>query len=246
MVACIFLGSALAAAAFGVLAAWLAPEWLEESATSLSLALGRLAGPPAGAHGGATAAAPPQLAGAVPARVAAATAAEAEGGLAPAVSLTVEEHAPESAARREVSPAAVRTAREADAWRSVCAAVTRLLDAIDPAGTRPLDAGVDMVEAAPRVVARIDRIARERGRWRGSLAADLEPRAVARLLGDDGAIPEARAMEILEALAPAARAEVMQRLSLIAPRRAARLLDLVLGERPPEAPRSASRGGREG
>jgi hypothetical protein len=213
-VACLFLGAVLTAALFAAVAARLAPEWVEEAGGSLSRAIARLAGgtPPAGSEAAPAPAEPPPArpvsgAGEPAAAVLPAGFPDGGGGESPGV-----------AAGR-----AARSTREAGAWRAVEGSIARLLEAAGDSGSERVDAA-----AAPRIAARLERLARDL-ETRAAAAVSLEPRVLARVLLEDESITDERAMEMLDTLRPAARAEVIDRLSRLSPRRAARLLDRALG-----------------
>lgn len=230
-VACLFLGAAITAALFAVIAARLAPEWLEEAGGSLSRGIARITGgaTPSLAGGNALPVPPPAPARREPPAAVVPAAFGNEGG--------------EGVVR--AADRAVRGRRDAEAWRAVEGSLSRLLEALGDGEACRLGAGAGIADAAPRIVERLERLTRERLEGKRTLVESLEPRALARVLMDDGSISDARAQEILDGIEPAARAEVIDRLSRLAPRRAARLLDRVLGGGTAEAARGPSGRGNE-
>jgi hypothetical protein len=229
--ACIFLGACITAVLFALVAARLAPEWLEGLGTSVSRGIARIAGTsPAPAVADAPAApAPASLRGEQPAAAVPAALGSAAGG------------GPMRAVGRPP-----RGRLEAEAWRAVEESLARLLDAFEDGEAR-LRPGAGIIAAAPGIIERLDRLTRSRLLRRAGLAESLEPRALSRILMDEDAISDARAAEILAGIEPAARAEVIDRLSRAAPERAARLLDCALGGGlPAEAPGGPRGGSEEG
>jgi hypothetical protein len=227
--ACLFLGATITALLFVAIAARLAPESLEGAGGSLARAIARISGSvdsraPSGDAPAAPAPAPAPRDPPAPA-VPVAFGNGGDGGIARAI---------ERAARGR---------RESEAWRAVEVSLARLFEAlgVEEESCRP-GYGAGIVDAAPRIIERMERLTREQRERKKTLVESLEPRALARVLMDEASISDARAEEILAGIGQAARAEVIDRLSRLAPRRAARLLDRALGGEAARGPSGARSG----
>jgi len=228
--ACLFLGAAITALLFVAIAARLAPESLEGAGGSLARAIARISGAvdsraPSGDAPAAPAPAPAPRDPPAPA-VPVAFGNGGDGGIARAI---------ERAARGR---------RETEAWRAVEVSLARLFEALgaEEEESWRLGDGAGIVDAAPRIIERVERLTREQRERKKTLVESLEPRALARVLMDEASISDARAEEILAGIGQAARAEVIDRLSRLAPRRAARLLDRALGGEAARGPSGARSG----
>jgi hypothetical protein len=193
--------------AFAGLAAWLAPEWLQRAGASVAGAIHAFCDSSperklgAGSRGERPGLPPGDLS----------FASGPEGGL-------LEEASATPAAREEDMAAALRL----EAWEMLRRPLFDLLASSESKET-PLEPGVEIVAAAPRIAERIRRFARAPRESRREVA--LEPATVLRLLSEDGGMSDDMALDILSRLEPEGATRVLDGLARRAPARAARLLE---------------------
>jgi len=207
---CLLMALVLANGAFAALAAWLAPEWIEEAGASLADAIDTLCGsgrdrlPEIGKGSERGADHPEDIA----------FASGPEGGLLGTPLPFRAESAAETAA-----------ALRLEAWEMLREPLFELIESASRAapGDPPLDPGAEIVLAAPRLTERLRRLARSSRERREPPV--IEPRSLLRLLAEESAMSDETALEVLSRMGPEDAMRVLDGLTRRAPLRAARLLE---------------------
>ncbi|MBI4602749.1 MAG: hypothetical protein HY721_12400 [Planctomycetes bacterium] len=234
-------GLLLASAAFAAAASWVAPGWARERLQLAARQLARISGisglertEPARPRAAASAGAPsPGAPGPSRAR------AEPEpwidiGALQDRLRL-LEASAPGGvgAPGPDRGPAGKPGGESAEArlaaWETLRGPLLALLDAAPEGrgGAGPPGAA-SIAALAPRIASRLEAILQERAAAREKLLGSMGPAALVRLLGDEAALTDAQAADLLARLPGPSAAAALDRLSRTSPARAARLIERFL------------------
>jgi len=207
---CLLMALVLANGAFAALAAWLAPEWIQEAGATLAHAVDTLCG--SGRDRAPEMAEDPERGAASSGDIAFASG--PDGGL-------LGTPPPPGTSYAAGTAAALRL----EAWETLREPLFELIESASRAtpGDPPLDHGAEIVLAAPRLTDRLRRLVRSSGERRDP--PSLEPRALLRLLAEESAMTDETALQVLSRMEPDDALRVLDGLTRRAPLRAARLLE---------------------
>jgi hypothetical protein len=248
LISCSLSGALVCGALFTLVGLWLMPERVRDLARGLSESTGlALAGKEASPD--AHPEPPPGPVAALAAQMARPAALESSSGAGKAAAAAetdswVDVAALESRLRLLENEVPVRGAGQGTiigagpaewkemlkAWEEIRGPLFKFLSASAPAGAKgasfPEDA--DIRRLSGEVAARLTALLGERTALKRKLLQKMEPRALARLLVESQAFPDAQAVELLSQLSSAEASEVLERVSRWSPETAARLVRLVL------------------
>ena len=225
VLSCLVFGLLLAASAVTAAACWLVPEWAQEVRREICRGI-IPDGSPGGSTGGALAPVPREA----PALPAAAPAALPESVAAPMAS-------------REAAPDAARLAsasrdlrQKLAAWESIRRPLLACLSRVqlEGLGEAPLVETADIRSLSSLIGRKLELLCEKAGEAEASGPGQpgpllrIEPGTLARILLEDGTLDDEDSIRCLESLDELQRTDCLERLSRLAPRRAAGILRKML------------------